>query len=185
MTDPDHAQDHVVLLDEDGNRTGTAPRATVHSRTTPLHLAFSCYLLRPDGQVLLTRRALTKRTFPGVWTNSFCGHPRSHETMTEAVERHAAHELGVTVSGIDLVLPDFRYHAVDASGVVENEYCPVFFATTEDDLAPNPDEVAETRWARMEDLGRAVSAAPWAFSAWMVAQLIDLAEVDIPAAASV
>lgn len=174
-------QDHVVLLDPDGTRIGTAPRATVHGTATPLHLAFSCYLLRPDGRVLLTRRALSKRTWPGVWTNSFCGHPREHETMHEAVERHARHELGLTIRDLDLVLADFRYRAVDASGVVENEICPVYFATTTDLPEPNPDEVMDVQWVDMEDLGRAVGATPWAFSEWMVLQLNQLAQIELPA----
>lgn len=175
------AEDHVVLLDPQGQRIGTAPRATVHDAATPLHLAFSCYLLRPDGRVLLTRRALSKRTWPGVWTNSFCGHPREHETMREAIVRHARHELGLTVQDLDLVLPDFRYRAVDASGVVENEICPVYLATTTDTPEPNPDEVMDSRWVDMEDLGRSVGATPWAFSEWMVSQVTQLAQIELPA----
>ncbi len=89
--------DDVVLLDDDGAPVGRAARSTVHTATTPLHLAFSCYLVRPDGAVLLTRRALTKRTWPGVWTNAFCGHPRPGEDVVDAVARHACHELGLTV----------------------------------------------------------------------------------------
>jgi isopentenyl-diphosphate delta-isomerase len=45
-------QDLVVLLDDAGHPSGTASRLTVHGHHTPLHLAFSCYLVNPQGQVL-------------------------------------------------------------------------------------------------------------------------------------
>ena len=50
----------VVLLAEDGTRIGTTPKATVHTLETPLHLAFSCHVIGPDGRILVTRRALSK-----------------------------------------------------------------------------------------------------------------------------
>ena len=37
--------DHVVLLDDDGNPVGTAPKSSVHGTETALHLAFSCHVL--------------------------------------------------------------------------------------------------------------------------------------------
>ena len=58
--------DHVVLLDDDGNPVGTAPKSSVHGTETALHLAFSCHVLNAEGQVLVTRRALDKKTWPGV-----------------------------------------------------------------------------------------------------------------------
>jgi isopentenyl-diphosphate Delta-isomerase len=170
--------DHVVLLDDDARPVGVAPRATVHSRTTPLHLAFSCYLFREDGHVLLTRRSLNKRTWPGVWTNSFCGHPRLGERPAEALARHARHELGVTVHDVREILPSFRYRAVDAAGIVENEVCPVFFAFTDEEPAPNPGEVMDQRWVEPEELGRLVVVAPWALSPWAVEQVHALADAD-------
>lgn len=168
--DPDAAE-LVVLLDEAGAAIGTADKATVHTRETPLHRAFSCHVFHADGRVLVTRRALGKLTWPGVWTNSFCGHPGPDETMDAAIHRRATRELGLTLGPLELVLPDFRYRAVDASGIVENEVCPVYRTTVNVDPDPADDEVAEWAWVLPRELRAAVDAAPFAFSPWLALQL--------------
>ena len=173
MTTPEQ----VVLVDETGAPIGAADKVSVHTAETALHLAFSCHVYNEAGLVLVTRRALGKLTWPGVWTNSFCGHPAPGEPLEDALARRAAYELGITVTDVTVVLPDFRYRAVDASGIVENEVCPVFTAVTDDDVQPDPDEVAEYRWIDAGDLEIAVSMAPWAFSPWLNLQLVELAGV--------
>ncbi|HPM51111.1 MAG TPA: isopentenyl-diphosphate Delta-isomerase [Rhodoglobus sp.] len=170
MTHPEQ----VVLLDDDGTEIGIADKLEVHTTDTALHLAFSCHVYNTSGQVLVTRRALGKLTWPGVWTNSFCGHPAPGETIEDAISRRALDELGITVGGLELILPDFRYRAVDASGIVENEVCPVYRAMTLDEVAPNPDEVAEFAWVDPESLRAAAQAAPYAFSPWLGWQLAQL-----------
>lgn len=135
------AAERVVLLSESGAAVGTALKSEVHHRATPLHLAFSCYVFDRSGALLVTRRALSKTTWPGVWTNSFCGHPAPGEDIRAAVARRAADELGISLSDLRPVLPDFRYRAVMPNGVVENEICPVFAAVTADAARPDPSEV--------------------------------------------
>ncbi|RLV56795.1 isopentenyl-diphosphate Delta-isomerase [Aeromicrobium phragmitis] len=174
MEDSADPADLVVLLDQDARPSGTAPRTTVHDQHTPLHLAFSCYLLDDEDRVLLTRRALEKRTWPGVWTNSFCGHPRPGERVDDAVTRYADRELGTTVRDLRCLLPDFRYRAVDPSGVVENEVCPVYLARRNGPLTPAPAEVLEIRWVSLHDLRVAVMSAPWALSPWLVSQVEEI-----------
>jgi len=170
--------EYVVLMDDDGRDIGTAPKATVHGTDTPLHFAFSCHVYNARGQILVTRRALSKAAWPGVWTNSFCGHPGPGEAVVDAVHRRAAHEVGLVIRDVTPTVPDFRYRAVDASGIVENEICPVYVAYADEDPILNPDEVAEARWVDPADLAASVSAAPWAFSPWLVlqAQQFDLAD---------
>ncbi len=162
--------DFVVLLDEDGSEIGVAPKSSVHGSDTALHLAFSCHVYNAQGQTLVTRRALEKKTWPGVWSNSFCGHPRPAEPVLAAVHRHAEHELGLTLRDVQLALPLFRYRAVDANGIVEHEICPVYTAYVDDEPRPNPHEIAEARWAWPADLAVSLRATPWAFSPWLVLQ---------------
>ncbi len=168
------AADLVVLLDDDGVPTGTAPRAEVHTTDTPLHLAFSCHVTDGAGRLLLTRRALGKRAWPGVWTNAFCGHPRPGEDPVDAVHRYAQHELGLVLDHLEPMLPDFRYRAVDASGVVEHEVCPVWLARATAAPQLNPDEAVESRWVTPRELRTTAEVAPWALSPWLVMQLEQL-----------
>jgi isopentenyl-diphosphate Delta-isomerase len=166
--------EYVVLLDDDGQEIGTAPKSSVHGTDTALHLAFSCHVVNALGQVLVTRRALEKKTWPGVWTNSFCGHPRPAEPLLAAVHRRASHELGLTLTDVQLALPLFRYRATDASGIVEHEICPVYTAYTEDVPELNPLEVVDAQWVDPLDLATALHATPWAFSPWLVLQAAQL-----------
>jgi isopentenyl-diphosphate Delta-isomerase len=178
-TEPSMTKDtteRVVLLDPARRPIGTALKSLVHGTDTPLHLAFSCHVYDADGRVLLTRRSLDKQAWPGVWSNSVCGHPAPGESMEDAVRRRTRFELGIGVDDLTPVLPEFQYRAVDAGGIVENEFCPVYTARTTDAPRPRPSEVSEFQWARPDDVHAAVTAAPWAFSPWLVLQLAAIRE---------
>ena len=168
--------EYVVLLDDLGREIGTAPKSSVHGTDTALHLAFSCHVYNTRGEILVTRRALDKTAWPGVWTNSFCGHPKPAEPVLDAVHRRAEFELGISLNDVELALPLFRYRATDASGIVEHEICPVYTARTDDVPQLNPREVVEARWVDPEDLSASLRSTPWAFSPWLVlqAQQLDL-----------
>ena len=174
MQTADILEELVVLLDDSGREIGTAPKSTMHGTDTSLHLAFSCYVFNLRGEVLITRRALTKKAWPGVWTNSFCGHPGPGENMMDAVRRRGKWELGIELFEVAERLPDFRYRAVDSNGIVENELCPVFTALTNDPIEPRQSEVCEYQWVSLSSLVAATESAPWAFSPWLVLQLKEL-----------
>jgi isopentenyl-diphosphate delta-isomerase len=161
----------VVLLDDDLCPTSSAAKDVVHGSATPLHLAFSCYVQDAEGRLLMTRRSLAKRAWPGVWTNSCCGHPAPGEQIEQAVRRRVRQELGLAISHLSCALPDFRYRATDPGGVVENEVCPVFIARADGPPAPDPGEVMEWRWADWSAVAAVARDAPWALSPWCVLQM--------------
>ena len=164
----------VVLVDGEGSPVGVREKDHVHGTSTPRHLAFSCHVVNDQGQLLVTRRSLAKKTWPGVWTNAFCGHPAPGESLEDAVRRRAAFELGLSLDEIVCVLPDFEYSARDASGIQENEFCPVFIARAASPVTANPDEVSETQWTTVAELAAATQATAWAFSPWLIKHFPEL-----------
>ncbi|MEN0630210.1 isopentenyl-diphosphate Delta-isomerase [Phytobacter ursingii] len=161
-------QEHVILLDEHGSPIGMEEKYTAHHHNTPLHLAFSSWLFNSHGECLVTRRAMGKKAWPGVWTNSVCGHPQEGETLEQAMVRRCRYEVGVDIIDITPIAPGFRYRETDPSGIVENEICPVFAAQIVTPLDINTEEVMAYQWVKIDALFRSLVATPWAFSPWMV-----------------
>jgi isopentenyl-diphosphate delta-isomerase len=157
--------EQVVLLDPDGRPCGVADKATVHGSTTPYHLAFSCYVFDEAGRFLVTQRAHTKLTWPGVWTNSCCGHPAPGEDPPDAVLRRLRQELRIGVDQLLLALPDFSYRA-SFLGVEEYELCPVFLARSTAEPDPDPAEVAAVDWWQWADFVSAALAPDSRISPW-------------------
>jgi isopentenyl-diphosphate delta-isomerase len=162
MTELTELTELIVLVDEDGAAVGTAPKATSHHASTPLHLAFSSYVFDRQGRFLLTQRALSKKTWPGVWTNSCCGHPMPQEPTEQALHRRLDFELGLHADEVIDLLPDFRYRA-ELDGVVENEICPVFGVRVNGEPTLRPSEVEQSRWLDWDDVlaGRTPQLSPW------------------------
>lgn len=169
--------EQVVLLAEDGTAIGVEDKAVVHHADTPLHLAFSSYVFDSSARIMLSRRALHKKTWPGIWTNTCCGHPLPGEDVTSAVVRRLDDELGITGVTPELVLPRFRYRAVMADGIVENEMCPVFRVVSDIAAAPNPDEVDSIEWVPWDEFASSVLDGTRDISPWCRLQVAELVEL--------
>ena len=158
----------IVLANSAGEPIGTAEKLSAHHGSTPLHLAFSCFVFDRKGKLLITKRALTKKVWPGVWTNSVCGHPGPHEPMEEAISRRLGYELGIGATDLVCALPDYRYQAPPFRGIVENEICPVYLGRTSDEPKPNPEEVAAYQWIPWKDFLQSVEKNPEKYSYWSI-----------------
>ncbi|MBM0274164.1 isopentenyl-diphosphate Delta-isomerase [Micromonospora tarensis] len=163
-------EEHLVeLVDETGNAHGETTVAAAHQPPGQLHRAFSVLLVDPDGQVLLQRRAAVKTRFPLRWANSCCGHPRPGESLAEAANRRLREELGagpveLTEVGV------YAYYAEDpATGRVEFEYDHVLRGEFRPSapLLPDPNEVAELRWADPAALEAELDLDPRSYAPWL------------------
>jgi isopentenyl-diphosphate delta-isomerase len=153
-------EERVILLNENAEPTGeTALKRTVHTNKTPYHAAFSVFLLDGTGaNTLLQQRALSKQTWPGVWSNACCGHIAPGETVYDAARRRVREELGVETKRLKK-LANFSYFG-ERDGVVEYEFCPILIAGIVGTPKPNPAEVEDTQWIRLADYQALARALP-------------------------
>lgn len=179
MKEPKKAEELIILLDDNLNELGTAPKLASHHAHTPLHRAFSCYIFDDKGSFLVTQRALSKKVWPGVWTNSVCGHPGLGESDQTAIARRAQDELGMTVHDIAVLLPDYRYTTPPYEGIIENEICPVYAAHLASASDVNPEEVEAYTWMAWDEYINDITANPEKYSYWAKDQLKQLQNLPL------
>jgi isopentenyl-diphosphate Delta-isomerase len=157
--------DALILVDEADCEVGHMSRAQCHYGRGILHRAFSLLVFNHDGELLLQRRAASKRLWPLYWSNSCCSHPRRGETMESAIHRRLHEELGIRCALRFLF--KFQYQAQFDDAGAENELCSVFIGRTAERVKPDPHEIADARWIGPEALSAEMAArGPGYFTPW-------------------
>lgn len=168
-------KDYVVLVNDKNEVLGTMEKLSAHSDKTPLHRAFSLFLFNSRGELLLQQRSFKKKTWPGVWSNSLCGHLRLKEKVVDAAKRRLAFELGIKNAEISVALPNYRYRA-EKDGIVENEICPVLIGYTDDDPKPNIDEIEKLKWISWKEWLNEIKNNSSNYSPWCVEETLLLVQ---------
>jgi len=158
----------IVLMNSAGDPIGTAEKLASHHGSTPLHMGFSCFIFNRKGDLLITQRALSKKVWPGVWTNSVCGHPGPDESMEHAIRRRLDYELGMGATDLVCALPHYRYQTPPFRCIVENEICPVYLGRTDDEPNPKREEVAACRWIAWKGFLLSIKKHPERYSYWSI-----------------
>ena len=131
------------------------------------HKAVSIFVMQGD-RVLLQRRSSGKYHTPGLWANTCCTHPAWNEAPADCAQRRLRQELGIT--GLDLChAGQVEYRADVGQGLTEHEVVDVYVARViqPPELAPDPAEVAETRWMDIVDLMSDLAANPTEYTPWL------------------
>ena len=73
----DMMSERVILVDDEDQVLGSMSKVEAHSGDGVLHRAFSIHVFDEKNRLLMQKRASHKITFPDVWANTVCSHPRS------------------------------------------------------------------------------------------------------------
>jgi isopentenyl-diphosphate delta-isomerase len=160
--------ENIILVDEKDNVIGTEEKIKIHQEGK-LHRAFSIFIFNSNGELLLQRRAKSKYHSGGLWTNTCCSHQREGESLEEAIHRRLKEEMG-----FDCELKEaftFTYKVKFDNGLSENEYDHVFMGRYEGEPNPNPEEVDEWKWIKLEELKQDTQENPDNYTYWLKASI--------------
>lgn len=170
MTQSQDTNELIVLIGENNHDIiGTAEKYEAHKKGLK-HRAFSVFIMNSKGEMLLQQRAFEKYHSGGCWSNACCSHPRPHEinAIATAAQRRLGDELGITEPLELLDKGTICYNlAVTPGNLIEHEVTTVFTCTYDGEVKPNPLEVANTQWVKLETFVQNYKQHPEIFSIWL------------------
>jgi len=156
----------MVLVDEKDNILGYKEKFATHKIPVPLHRAISIVIFNNDkSEMLITKRAHCKPTWPYFWTNAVCSHPYPKETYQKAAERRLYEELGF-ITPLKEVFHVIYSAEMDNGVWGEHELDHVFVGEYDGQINPNSDEVAGFEWLKITDLKKNIKTNPNKYSPW-------------------
>ena len=119
----------IDILTPEGKPTGkTALKSEAHKHGW-FHATVHIWLFTSDEKILLQKRALTKKVFPGLWDISVAGHIGAGESVLSSAKREVFEEIGLQLNEKDFIKIGTRIHQVShENGIQDNEHHHVFIA---------------------------------------------------------
>ncbi len=143
----------IDILTPEGKSTGkTALKSEAHKNGW-FHATVHIWLFTSDEKILLQKRALTKKVFPGLWDISVAGHVGAGEDILTSAKREVFEEIGLQLDEKDLIKIGPRIHQVShANGIQDNEHHHVFIAELKVPLSKLTIQVEEVDDIKLYDL---------------------------------
>jgi isopentenyldiphosphate isomerase len=150
---------------------GQATRREVHAKGL-WHRAVHVLVFAPEEaggagnavsgrKVFLQKRSMAKDTAPGRWDSSCSGHLDAGEDYVTAAVRELNEEIGLVVSGPEVLTEVLRLGATADTGW---EFARVYRTESAGPFALHPAEIERGEWWAAEDVTRAVVERPEEFA---------------------
>jgi isopentenyl-diphosphate delta-isomerase len=165
----------LILVDENDNFLGYAPKSRCHTGSGLHHRAFTILILNNKNEVLLQKRR--HKIWDGFWdlTNSHPLHlgKALDETYEQAVNRCLKNEWGIQFPVKKLF--SFNYFA-KFGNFCENEYCVVFVGKYKGKVYPNSKVIYDYKWVFFEKLQKDLKKQPEKYTPWLIKALKEFQE---------
>ena len=153
----------VILVDENDIEVGLMEKMEAHQKGL-LHRAISVFIFNKKGEMLIQQRAANKYHSGGLWSNACCSHPAPNESTFDAAHRRLKEEMGFDTS-LQFAF-SFVYKTVFDNGIAEYEFDHVFAGTYEGEIKPDPQEVKDYCYVKMDAIKDGLTQHQQKYSSW-------------------
>ena len=145
-------EEMLDIFDINGNFLGSKPRSFCHSENPGVyHKPVWIWIINSQGQILVQKRALTKKKSPGKWDMPSAGHVDAGETCLSGCVRETNEELGLRVDEKDFI---FLKEFINKRGW---ELAQVYLLKTDtriEDMRIQIEEVECVKWLNYEEFNK-------------------------------
>jgi isopentenyl-diphosphate Delta-isomerase len=155
---------NIVVVDKDNNFIKLEEKMKVHELGL-LHRAFSLIIFNSKNEMLIHKRALSKYHCPGMWSNACCSHPSLDNDIFFDIKKRLDEEMGMKVNNIKELFT-FTYKKEFNNGLIENEIDRIFIAFSDEKPNPNPEEVDDYKYIKLDELYEDIEKNPDNYTYW-------------------
>ena len=153
------------VFDKNWVFVGTEKRSVVHAKGLR-HKGVYVLLFNSKGELLLQKRALSKKIAPGKWDFSCAEHLVPGETFEEAALRGLKEEIGVEADHVKFLF-EMNYVYEYENGLKDNELNAVFECVFDGKFKADGEEVSEARFFPLEKVKAMLEENPEKFAPWV------------------
>ena len=144
----------------DGKYLGVRTRSECHTENPGFyHKPAWTWVYNSKGEILVQKRSMKKKRFPGYWDTSCAGHIEAGETPKQGAIREAREEIGLEVNEDDV---QFMFEFIEDEGYWE--IGQVFFIKADkeiDEFTIQEDEVDEIKWVSFDEFKKLIFSDKW------------------------
>ena len=144
----------IDILDSDGNFTGESCLKSVAHKKGLYHATTHVWFYTKNQQILLQKRASTKKVFPNLWDVSVAGHIAAGEDIKNAAIREVGEEIGLKISKNELIKIGIRQHKIaHPNGILDCEFKHIFACRLATPLSELSRQISEVDAIKLFKLG--------------------------------
>lgn len=153
----------IVLVDQEDNAIGLKERSEI----TPddIYRVSAVWIQNSKGEVLLARRALSKKNGPGAWGPAAAGTVDEGEEYLDNIIKEAEEEIGLSITA-DQLTPGPKFLVKGNN----RHFVQWYYATVDKpitDFVLQEEEVMDIKWVQMEELLQLTKLHPASFPSTM------------------
>ena len=142
-------EEMLDTFDINGNLVGVQTRSFCHSENPGVyHKSVWIWIVNSNKQILVQKRALTKKKSPGKWDMPVAGHVDAGESCLQGCVRETLEELGIKTKEDDFI---FLKEFVKQSGW---EFVQVYLLKNDtkiEDVKLQTEEVEQVKWLNYDE----------------------------------